>query len=519
MSQQLISRSAFARLSAAVIGTALLGAGCAPPRQQVSAVGEAGDGQLGRLTWGWRLPTTWDSAKGIGYDVHVLSLVYSGLTRLGPDGALQPDLAESWTYNGTGDAVTFHLRPNLTYSDGTPVDAAAVKAGLERSRDLPGATSGQSLAIIQDITADSATDVTLHLAEVSYQLPLLLAGLIGHLVSPAAIESGAELNIAPVGAGPFVLAEYVPGSHATLRRNPNHWNAAEILLDELQVVPRPAEAVAYAGLRSGQYDLAHVDDSQILPLEQSGFSVIGGTCFNVHTIEVNNRHAPFDDPRVVEAFNRAIDREGIIEGPLFGHGEPDWQPFSRGVQGYDPELHRRWDHDPEEAHRLLAEAGHPDGISVTFHVIGDAGNDTSRKIAEAVQAQVTEAGFDLRLEIAPPGAGQKAAHSYTLYMYSFSGRESPVQALEVLYSEGGWMNISQQAPEEFTTALERVRRTPLESPDYLPHLQAATRAAVSGASPHAWLVNWNRAHALNDRVTGFTHCIHTQRFEGVGVRS
>jgi peptide/nickel transport system substrate-binding protein len=460
---------------------------------------------------------TWDSSRGIGYDVHVLSLVYAGLTRLNPDGELEPDLAHAWTYNEAGDAVTFHLRPGLVYSDGAPVTAEAVKAGLERSRDLPGATSAQSLAIIEDITADSDTDVTLHLTGPNHQVPLLLAGLIGHLVSPRAIADGVELNTTPVGAGPFVLDELVPGSHAALRRNPDHWNAEEILLEELRVVNRPAESVAYAGLSSGQYDLAHIDDSQIAPLERAGFRIEAGTCFNVHTIEVNNRHAPFDDPRVVEAFNRAIDRDAIVDSVFFGHGEADWQPFTRDLQGYDPRLDRHWDHDPERARALLAEAGHTDRIAVPIHVYGDAGNDATVKWTEVVQAQVAQVGFDLTIELAPPGSGQKAAHSYTLYAYSFSGRESPVQALEVLYDEGGWMNISQQHPDEFPAALDRVRRTPLDSPDYLPALQDATRLAATGATPHAWLVNWNRAHALNDRVTGFRHCRHTQRFEGVGV--
>lgn len=508
-----LTRRQFSLLAGAALGTAAL---AVPRIASADTAAEAAPTPGGSLTWGWRLPSTWDSSRGIGYDVHVLSLVYAGLTRLGPDGELEPDLAHSWTYNEAGDAVTFHLRPGLVYSDGAPLTAEAVKAGLERSRDLPGATSAQSLAVIEDITADSETDVTLRLADANHQVPLLLAGLIGHLVSPQAIADGVELNVTPVGAGPFVLDELVPGSHATLRRNPDHWNAEEILLDELRVVNRPAEAVAYAGLSSGQYDLAHIDDSQILPLQQAGFRIEAGTCFNVHTIEMNNRHAPFDDPRVVEAFNRAIDRDAIVDSVFFGHGEADWQPFTRDLQGYDPGLDRHWDHDPERARALLDEAGH-DRIPVTLHIYGDAGNEATVKWSEVVQAQVAQVGFDLTIELAPPGSGQKAAHSYTLYAYSFSGRESPVQALEVLYDEGGWMNISEQHPDEFPAALQTVRRTPLDSPDYLPALQEATRLAVVGATPHVWLLNWNRAHALNDRVTGFKHCRHTQRFEGVGV--
>ncbi|HJG81188.1 MAG TPA: ABC transporter substrate-binding protein, partial [Brevibacterium senegalense] len=149
-----LTRRQFSLLAGAALGTAAL---AVPRIASADTAAEAAPTPGGSLTWGWRLPSTWDSSRGIGYDVHVLSLVYAGLTRLGPDGELEPDLAHSWTYNEAGDAVTFHLRPGLVYSDGAPLTAEAVKAGLERSRDLPGATSAQSLAVIEDITADSET--------------------------------------------------------------------------------------------------------------------------------------------------------------------------------------------------------------------------------------------------------------------------------------------------------------------------------------------------------------------------
>src|SRR5699024_2720966 len=226
----------------------------------------------------------------------------------------------------------------------------------ERSRDLPGATSAQSLAVIEEITAESETDVTLHLSGVNQQIPLLLAGLIGHLVSPTAIADGVALNLHPVGAGPFVLEEYVPGSHARLVKNPAHWNAEEILLEELRIVPRPAEAVTFAGLSSGQYDLAHIDDSQIAPVQTAGVQISTGLCFSVHSLDVNTPHAPCHAPRRVGAYNRAIAREAIVETVLIGHGAPDWQPFTPGLQGDDPSLHRHWDHDVERARDLLADA-------------------------------------------------------------------------------------------------------------------------------------------------------------------
>jgi len=100
-------------------------------------------------------------------------------------------------------------------------------------------------------------------------------------------------------------------------------------------------------------------------------------------------------------------------------------------------------------------------------------------------------------------------------MNSFSGRESPVQALEVLYSAGGWMNISEQESPNLQAALDRARQTPLDSPDYPAAIQEATTIAVSEKAPHAFLVNWVRPYAINPNVEGFDPYVHTQRFEGV----
>src|SRR5699024_1364495 len=117
-----------ALMSGALLGATALMTGCAASAQGRAALGAEPPASPSALTGGRGLPSPWRSAGGLASDGHVLPLVYSGLTRLGPEGQLAPALAQSWTYNEAGDAVTFHLRPGLTFSDGTAVDAAAVKA-------------------------------------------------------------------------------------------------------------------------------------------------------------------------------------------------------------------------------------------------------------------------------------------------------------------------------------------------------------------------------------------------------
>lgn len=500
-------------LLAGATGTslALLLAACATG--EGSSAG-SGSTSLGRVEWGWTLPTTWDSAVAIGYDVHVLSLVYSGLTKLSTTGEVEPDLAEKWEYNDSGDAVTFTLRPDLVFTDGTTVDAAAVKSSLERGRDLPEATSAQSLAVIADITVDSDLEITLRFDEPNYQIPLLLAGLIGHILSPTQAESGENIALNPVGAGPFLLEEYVPDSNAVLRRNPDYWNAEEIGIETLEVLPKPDASVAVAGVTSGQYTIAHIPNSQIDAADAAGLRVDINKIFNVYTLQVNTRFEPFTDDRVTQALSHAVDRQALVESILFGYGTPTWQPFNDEYVAYDPDLEELYPHDVDKAKALLAEAGYPDGVDVTLYVYSDS---EVQQLAEVVQTQVEEAGFRLTIEVSPAGGGILQAHDYTLNFSSFSGRESPAQALEVLYSAGGWMNISEQESPNLQAALETIRNTPIDDDAYQDALRAATKIAVTENAPHVFLVNWVRGYAISPTVEGFDAYQHTQRFEGVSV--
>lgn len=171
------------------------------------------------LTWGWALPTSWDPVTSVaGWDTHALALVYDGLTQLDPEGDVVPGLAESWEYDPTGTRVTFTLREDLTFADGTPIDAAAVKANLERGRDQADSTLAGQLGIITGVEVVDDRNVTVVLDQADYQVPYLFAGKTGFIVNPAAFDDVAALATQPEGSGPFELVEYVPNAHADLIR-------------------------------------------------------------------------------------------------------------------------------------------------------------------------------------------------------------------------------------------------------------------------------------------------------------
>src|ERR1700722_10929853 len=179
-------------------------------------------GASGTLNWEWELPTSWDPVtSSAGWDMHALGLVYASITTLDPAGDVGPGLASSWTYAADGKSVTFQLRPGLTFSDGTPLNAQAVKENSDGGQAQGNSTVASELSVISKVVVNSPASFTLDLTQVDYQVPDLLAGKDGMIVNPAYFSKVGSLATQPEGAGPFTLTSYVPDSHASLVRNPD----------------------------------------------------------------------------------------------------------------------------------------------------------------------------------------------------------------------------------------------------------------------------------------------------------
>jgi peptide/nickel transport system substrate-binding protein len=495
------------RLIALAAATALVLSGCAG-----EAAGEQQDPER-HITWGWALPTSWDPVTSTaGWDTHALSLVYSGLTQLDVKGDAVPALAESWEFNETGDHITFALRDGLTFSDGSPLDAEAVKENLERGRDQPNSTLAGQLKVVSDVTVVDDTHVAIALDQADFQIPLLFAGKTGLIVNPEAFGHVDALATQPEGSGPFVLTEYVPSSHANLEKNATYWDASRIFIDTLRVEPVPDDAVALAGLQSGQFDVALVPPSQVDAAEQAGLATEVIKALTVRVFDINNTVAPFDKPQVPQAISHAIDRKALIASGYFGQGTPNWQPFPDGYSAHNPELDNLYPYDVKKARKLLADAGYPGGLDLTLGI-----QPADSALAEVIQAQVADAGIRLTLEVIPPANNNYVTRVYPFVLDSYSGRESPLQALEVLYGPTGLMNLGRTAPPEIQAAIDVARATPLDSPHYEENLQAAVATAVT-TMPNTFLFTWPRILAHTPEVTGIQHWIGTQRWEDVKVK-
>src|SRR5580658_7376858 len=223
-------------LITAALALSLAAAACGSSSPTASSAALANNSGSGTLNWEWELPTSWDPVtSSAGWDMHVLGLVYASITTLDPAGNPGPGLATSWTYAPGGKSVTFTLRPGLKFTDGTPLNAQAVKENIDRGQAQADSTIASELSVISKVVVNSPTSFTLELGQVDYQVPYLLAGKDGMMVSPAAFKNPGSIPTNPVGAGPFRLTSYVPDSHADLVRNPGYWDASQIHLASFTV--------------------------------------------------------------------------------------------------------------------------------------------------------------------------------------------------------------------------------------------------------------------------------------------
>jgi peptide/nickel transport system substrate-binding protein len=434
-------------------------------------------GTNGTLKWGWALPTSWDPVtSSAGWDVHVLSLTYAALTRLDEKGDPVPALAESWKYDTTGSSVTFTLRKGLTFSDGTVLN------------------------------------VTVELAQPDFQIPALLAGKTGMVVNPKVFEAdAASIAIKPAGAGPFTLTSYVQNSKAVLRRSPSYWDAKQIKVENFEVYPLPEATTVVAALQSGQYNVAQIPGSQVAAAKAAGLKVQVIPSLVVAVLDVNIKEAPFTDPDVALALKYAVDREELLKTAAFGYGEVAYQPFPKGYVGHNDELDGLYAYNPAKAKELLAKAGHAGGLELTITT------SQAQGIPELLQAQLKKVGITAKIETIPAAQATQiiyVQHSKALFTDQFAGRDSAVQAFQVLFGDQGLMNPGRTTSPELQKALDAVRGTPLDSADYPKALQAATAIAVK-AQPNVFLYTVPRILARGDKVSEIPGYTVVQRFEGV----
>lgn len=288
-------------------------------------------------------------------DEVVYANLFEGLTRIGPDGSVRPGLAESWD-SEDGRTYVFHLRPGVSFHDGSAFDAQDVIFSLDRAR-APDSTNAQK-ALFEGIETVEAIDpqtVRVTLKSPDGGFPFKMAWGDAVMVDQANI---AEIATKPVGTGPFRLGEWKQGDHITLDAYDGYWGEKPALKTAtFRFIGDPS--AAFAAMMAGDVDAFPIYPApETLAQLQADprFKVLVGTTEGETILAMNHKTPALADKRVREAIAHAIDRQEIIDGAMFGYGTPIGTHFAPHNPDY-VDLTAQSAYDPERSKALLAEAG------------------------------------------------------------------------------------------------------------------------------------------------------------------
>jgi len=352
--------------------------------------------------------------------------LFEGLTKLEPTTLEpRPGMAESWEVSPDHLVYTFHLRPGVMWSDGTPLTMQDFYKSFQRqlSPQLASQNADEFYLVVNaedyhkgrlkdfsQVGFKVIDDRTLEV-RLLYPASFLLKTMAARSWFPVPMHVVEKFGdpLMPgnqwtrpgnlVGNGPFVLKEWVPNSHLSVVRNPHYWNQAKVRLNGIRFIPIESFAGEEAAFRSGQLHKTHrVPLNKIAIYRKEAPQLLHIHPYaGVYFYNFNVKRAPFTDVRVRQALAMAVDRESLIRNVTLASETPAYHFTLEGIDGYVSEARTKLDYD--EARRLLAEAGFPGGkglppITLLFNTA-----ENHRSMAEALQQTwQRELGVDLRLE-------------------------------------------------------------------------------------------------------------------------
>ena len=395
-----------------------------------------------------------------------------------PDESTQvvPGLAESWTVSKDGLRYTFKLRKGVRFHDGTPFDAEAVKFSIERqfNPEHPASKLGKypfagyffgNLKAVEVV--DPAT-VEFVLKEPRASFVTVMTSAAASIVSPTAVKKfGQDYAVQPVGTGPFKFASWERGQRVVLEKNTAYWRFP-VKLDRVVYRPIVEDQARLTELLTGALDLiVGTPPDYVAQLETNPkVTLLRQVGAHVWYLGINNQKKPFDDKRVRQALNFAVNKEAIVRDVLKGTGSLSAGPVLPKTWGADGGL-RPYPYDPERAKKLLAEAGLPNGFSTTLWVPeSGSGMQSPVAMSTVVQSNLKAVGVNVTLQTMEWGAYLAKLRSKEQELFALSwmaGNEDPDMVMYPLLHSSQWTpngpNRALYKNEKFDELLHQARLT------------------------------------------------------------
>ncbi|MBM3599059.1 MAG: ABC transporter substrate-binding protein [Alphaproteobacteria bacterium] len=448
----------------------------------------------------------------VGLDPHIVTAfasfmvvngtIYEGLTAIDKDLRIGPSLAESWTVSPDGKTYIFKLRRGVTFHNGAAMEGADVASSLKRvlAKEIASPLSSR-LAAVDAINAPDAATVEVKLKEPSAPLLTSLATIA---IVPRGFETDKDsLQKQPIGTGPFKFGEWQPNSFIALTRHDKYWRQGMPKLATVKFNIVPESATRQVGITSGQYAmLPNIDPATALQLKGRPNVQLQETLELAYTlIGLNTSKPPFDDARVRQAVNLAVNRQEIIQAALFGSGVPGG-PLSPALKDWalDVKEYPCYAHSPAKAMELLKAAGHTQPIAVTLTVLP---RQDVKDIAQVVQQQLNKAGF--KVELKSPELGQFIQDwrnsNFDMFASTNAGSPDPDDYFFRTFRTGGATNVFKYSNTDIDGLLDRARAATDMGQRKTAYAQVQKTLACEGPIVH--LAYAQLFTALRSNVQGF----------------
>jgi len=338
-----------------------------------------------------------------GFDAYYSNAIYETLINSDPK-TLQPTrpgLATSWEFTGT-DKLTFrlHLRHGVTFQDGTPFNAQAVRVSLDHYKSLG---AWFDLVPVKSETVVDDNTIDLNLSQPYSPLPAILTFRAGQIISPTALQKyGKDYGRNPVGAGPFAFKSWTAGSELVLTKFNGYYNASATKLAGIDYKVIVDTTAMENAVGAGQVDLAELINLPVRNLAAlRGNSKVTARVLSTLSegiVTTSNTMPPFNNVLVRRAANLAIDRQKLQDGMLGqGNGQgPAWQYSPPNLWSSTKSI-KDFGYHPDQAKQLLSQAGYPNGVTVQICTFS---SDTTQA-ATIEKEQMAPAGFNLQISQEP----------------------------------------------------------------------------------------------------------------------
>jgi len=429
--------------------------------------------------------------------------IYEGLAALDGDLNIVPGLASKWEISEDKKTYTFTLQEGVKFHNGDMMTSADVASSLKRVLDTEtGSPLASRLAAVESIETPDDMTVVVKLSAPSAPL---ISSLTTIAIVPAKYATDKEtLQSAPDGTGPFKFVEWQPNVAIKLEANADYWQSDMPKLDGVNFNIVPEAATRQVGLVSGQYHmLPNIDGVTAQQFQgQPGVKFQDTLELAYSLIGINVTRPPFDNPKVREAINYAINRDDIVAAALFGAGVPGG-PISPALTNYATPVSEFacFTPDAEKGKALLAEAGIATPFEATLLVLP---RDATKGIAQVVQQQLSAIGINVTLDI--PEIGQFVQNwknsDFDMFVSLNSGTIEPDDYFYRTFRTGGSTNVFKYSNETLDELLNAGRQeTDVEARK---KIYADVQSTLACDGPVSFLTYGQIYTAMRENVEGYT---------------